>query len=97
MLQDEIKELERKLMELKRQMQLCNHRFDMPRQNTYISKEEYHTGRYEQNVGIHMWPIMAYRDVTKVRWTRKCTLCGLEQHTEKQKAVSPPQLAPDFD
>lgn len=94
MLQNQIKELEQKLEELKKQQRCCLHIFGTPFFNPYDSKEEYLTGQYETQ-GIHHWPITAWKDVKKDRWTRKCTKCGFEEHTESLKTVKVVQ-APDF-
>ncbi len=95
-LQQEIDELERQLRQKKALQSNCKHVFGKAAYNPYQGTESYSTGRYEQNVGIHMWPEMATRQVEKLRWTRTCTICGMPQHTEKQKDVSIKREEPDF-
>jgi hypothetical protein len=90
MLQNRINELEQQLKNLKTGQRNCGHVFGEP----YDSKEEYLTGQYETH-GIHHWPITAWKDVRKNRWTRRCTKCGFDEHTEILKTVKVEQ-APDF-
>ena len=92
----EIAELERKLAALKEKQRRCQHVFGPTKYNPYDGKEEYLTGEYETQ-GVHHWPKSAYRDVKKPRWTRVCTLCDFEEHTEKQRPIpQPTQMEPDF-
>ena len=93
---EEIKQLTQRIEALKATQVNCKHVFGETRYNPYLAKEEYLTGEYDYQ-GIHMWPKTAYRDVSKPRWTKVCTLCGIEKHTETQKNVSSPKLEPDFD
>lgn len=38
--------------------------------------------------GSDVWSVATnYRDVTKDRWTRICTICGMAQHTYKQEPI----------
>ena len=95
MLQNRIYELEQQLKNLKVEQGRCAHTFADPFFNPYDSKEEYFTGQYDETQGIHHWPITAWKDVRKNRWTRRCTKCGFEEHTESLKTVKVVQ-APDF-
>ena len=96
--QDEINETNRKLEELKRKQQNCQHKWDNTegRYNpeSYMDSEIIQ-GDFSECHGSDYWP--ATRSVTKTRdrWTRTCTCCGLEQHTyetEVKKVVEGPKF-----
>ncbi len=93
-LQSQMQQLESQKQQLIRAQQNCKHQWSPAVYNPYNAQEEYLTGAYETH-GVHMWPLTSSRLVTKPRWTKTCSECGLEKHTEKQRPSQ--TLEPDFD
>jgi hypothetical protein len=83
---DKIRDLQRQIEAEKRTIANCDHQWGGIFSNPETQREEYFTGQYETQ-GVHHWPITSYRDKVVPRWTRKCTLCGHEEHTYKQKPI----------
>ena len=83
-IQDEIRELERRLIKLKVQQARCEHEWGETKYTPYTAKQErILIGQYETH-GVDMWPRSVFDDVECPRWTRECKVCGVVQHTEKQ-------------
>ena len=96
-IQDTINKLERDLAVLKAQQSRCTHDWNEPTVVMVDTKEEHILpGQYER-YGVDMWPRSTFIDVKVPRWTRSCKVCGLVQHTDKQKEVTQPTVkVPDF-
>lgn len=83
---DAIKKLQEQIEAEKRKIANCRHDFDKPFYNPETVKEGY--GSVQVGKGSDpWWDFAGYRDVQKDRWTRKCKVCGLEQHTNSQKPI----------
>lgn len=80
---DTIKNLQNQIDAEKRRIENCKHEFGEVYYNPTTVKEGY--GSVQIGAGSDpYWGYEGYRDVKKDRWTRKCKLCGYEQHTDKQ-------------
>lgn len=91
---DNIKRLQAKIEAEQKKVQNCSHKFGEATYNPYIRKEPY--GFKTVGHGSDVWTEPAgYMDVKKDRWTRVCTICGKEEHTDKKVAVVS-NYKPDF-
>ena len=83
---DRIRELNKLIEAEKAKINSCKHEFG----TTVFDPEKVREG-YGYKVVAHgsdVWGEYAgYHNVDKPRWTRKCKLCGFEQHTYKQKPI----------
>ena len=83
---DNIKRLQEQIEAEKRKISNCKHDFDKAFYNAETVKEGY--GSVQDGAGSDPhWSYAGYRDVKKDRWTRKCKICGFEQHTYSQKPI----------
>lgn len=74
----------------------CKHPWGPTEYNPRNGSKEVFSGRYEDH-GVHHYPIMEHIPAKVPRWTRKCTKCGLLQHTEKQREINRAiETEPDF-
>jgi DNA integrity scanning protein DisA with diadenylate cyclase activity len=83
---DRIKQLQNEIESEKRKIQNCKHIFDKAFYNPETIKEPYGYEMKAQGSDVYYEP-KGYKDVKKDRWTRKCTICGNEEHTDKQKPI----------
>jgi hypothetical protein len=91
---DKIKELQEQIRSEERKIANCKHTFGKAFYNPETVSEGY--GYRQVAHGSDVWgEFQGYHDVEKPRWTRKCTECGYEEHTKKQKAIIVGQ-EPDF-
>lgn len=91
---DRIRQLQEEIKKEQNRMAKCYHNFGEPFYNPEIVKEPY--GCKITHQGSDMWcDPEGYRDVQKKRWTRVCSYCGKEEHTNKQKPVIT-NYTPDF-
>lgn len=81
---DNIKKLQEQIKTEERRIQNCNHDWDKSFYNPETVREPYGYKMVAQGSDIWGEP-EGYHDVKKDRWTRKCNVCGVEQHTYKQK------------
>ena len=83
---DHIRQLQTEIDNELRKMSNCKHVFDKTFYNPETVKEGY--GSVQDGAGSDPhWSFEGYRDVQKPRWTRKCTICGKEEHTTTQKPI----------
>lgn len=83
---NKMRELQRLIEIEKEKMNLCKHSFGPAFYTPYTEKEPY--GFKTVGKGSDVWTEPeGYRDVTKERWTRACTICGFEQHTTEQEPI----------
>jgi len=83
---DIIKKLQSEIEIEKRKISNCKHIFNKPYYDTEIVKEGY--GSVQDGAGSDPhWSYEGYKDVKKDRWTRKCTICGFEEHSYTQKPI----------
>ncbi len=84
---ERIKQLQSEIESEKRKIQNCKHAFNKAYYNPEIVSEPYGYEMKPQGSDVYYEPT-GYRDVKKDRWTRKCTICGNEEHTNKQKPIT---------
>ena len=82
---DNIRRLQEQIEAEKRKISNCQHDFDKPFYNSETTLEPYGYNVVARGSDVHYEN--AYRKVKKDRWTRKCKICGFEQHTYKQKPI----------
>lgn len=83
---DKIRKLQEQIRVEQQKIANCQHVFGKPFSNPEIVKEPY--GFKYVGHGSDVWPEPeGYRDVSKPRWTRVCTLCGKEEHTYTMKPI----------
>jgi hypothetical protein len=83
---DKIRDLQRQIEEEQRKIANCKHIWG----KTFYNPETVREGYGLHYVGCGSDPYMeytGYHDVEKPRWTRKCSECGEEEHTNKQKPI----------
>lgn len=81
-----IKRLQEEIEAEKIKISNCKHVFNKPYYNPETVKEGY--GSVQDGFGSDPhWSYAGYREVKKDRWTRKCDICGFEEHTSKQKPI----------
>ena len=83
---DKIKMLQDQIEAEKKKIANCKHEFDKSFYNPETVKEPYGSEMVTQGSDVWYEPT-GYHNVKKDRWTRKCKLCGYEQHTDKQKPI----------
>ena len=80
---ERIEQLKREIDSEKRKMNSCNHNFNESIYDPETVKEGY--GSIQDGGGSDPhWGYAGYRDVQKDRWSRKCSICGLKQYTERK-------------
>jgi hypothetical protein len=83
---DKIRELQKQIEAEKRKVANCKHDFDSAFFNPETIAVPY--GSKMEHSGSDVWFVPAgYREEQKDRWSRKCKICGFEQHTYKQKPI----------
>jgi hypothetical protein len=83
---EEIKLLQEQIDQRKKEIANCKHIFGKPVYNPEIIKVPY--GIHMQGHGSDVWGEPdGYRDESYSRWTRTCSICGKEEHTNKQKDI----------
>jgi len=83
---DKIAQLQHEIEVEKLKISKCKHVFGNTYYNPTIIKEGY--GSVQDGAGSDPhWSYIGYKDVEKPRWTRKCKLCGYEDHTDKKKPI----------
>lgn len=81
-----LSELQRQIEEIKRKQAACNHNFGEPFYNPDTKMEGYGSKLVTQ--GSDAWhEYVGFKEVKVDRWTRVCTKCEYEQHTDKQEPV----------
>ena len=86
MLSDKIERLKEELRIEEQKMRNCKHVFGKHFFNPKNVREAY--GFKMIGHGSDVWTEPeGYHDVQKPQWTRKCTLCGYEEHTDKEKPI----------
>lgn len=83
---DKIRNLQNQIEEERKKIKNCKHDFSKPFYNPETVREGYGL----HYVGHGSDPYLeyeGYHDVKKDRWTRKCSECGYEEHTNKQKPI----------
>lgn len=83
---DNIRRLQEQIEAEKQKISNCNHDFDKPYYNAEINKEAYGYKMIAHGSDVWYEP-EGYRDVKKDRWTRKCKICEVEQHTYTLKPI----------
>ena len=83
---DKIKELQKQIRLEEERISNCDHVFGKSYSDPETTKEPYGYETVAQGSDIWSLPT-GYRDVTKPRWSRKCSKCGYIEHTYKQKAI----------
>lgn len=91
---DKIRELQRQIEAENRRISNCRHSWGEAYNNPETTREPYGSVMITQGSDCWYEP-QGYEDVTKPRWTRKCSECGKEEHTYKQKPVIE-SYKPDF-
>lgn len=91
---EKIRKLLQEVEAQKEIMDKCKHSFNYPFYNPENSMEAYGTKMVAMGSDV-WWEPEGYRQVQKDRWTRVCSKCGFEQHTDKQKPIITGQ-EPDF-
>lgn len=81
-----IKALQEQIEIEKKRIANCKHEFGKAFYNPETVREPYGFKTVHQGSDVWTEP-EGYHDVKKDRWTRICSTCGLEQHTNKQKPV----------
>jgi hypothetical protein len=92
---DRIRDLENQLEEERKRIRNCKHIFNKPYYNPDTVMEGYGSKQVGSGSDPY-WDFEGYRPVKKPRWTRKCIICGFEQHTANQKPIIVGQ-EPNFD
>jgi len=87
--QQQIDGIQREINVLESNQKSCKHKWGETKYDPYKGYESYDTGSYDKQ-GVHMYPIMAAREVLNPRWTRVCSECGLVEHTEKTTEIKQP-------
>lgn len=83
---DKIRSLQDQIEAEKQKINNCKHDFDNSFYNPETVKEGY--GSVQDGAGSDPhWSFAGYRDVKKDRWTRKCKICGVEEHTYSQEPI----------
>lgn len=83
---DKIRDLQRQIEADQSKISNCKHTWCEAYYDPETTKEPY--GYRTEKQGSDVWGMPeGYRDVTKDRWSRKCTKCGHVEHTYTQEAV----------
>jgi len=84
---DKIKDLKKQIEAEEQKISNCRpHKFDKAFYNPETVRESYGCKMVAQGSDVWSEP-EGFHNVTKDRWTRKCTLCGHEEHTYTQKPI----------
>jgi len=91
---EEIKVLQAQINERLKEILNCNHNFGKPFYNPDTIQVPY--GIHLRGVGSDVWGEPdGYKNESIPRWTRVCSICGKEEHTNKQRDIVIGQ-EPDF-
>ena len=83
---EKIKQLQSEIESEKRKILNCKHSFGKPFYNP--SKETVGYGSKTVAYGSDVYQdYEGYHEVDVPRWTKRCTICGHEEHTTKQKDI----------
>jgi len=83
---DKIRDLQKQIDAEKDKICNCKHNFCKPFYNPETVREGY--GLHYVGCGSDPYlEYTGYHDVKKDRWTRKCSICGVEEHTDKMKPI----------
>ena len=83
---DKIRDLQKQIETEKTKMSRCNHDFDKPFSNPEDKLEPYGCQTIARGGDVWHEP-EGFRHVDVPRWTRKCKLCGFEEHAYSQKPI----------
>jgi len=83
---DKIRKLQEEIEVEKRKMANCKHDFGKVFFDPETVSEPYGYEMVAQGSDVWYEP-KGYKNVKKDRWTRKCEICGYEEHTNKQKPI----------
>lgn len=84
---DKIKELQAQIKAEEVKIRNCNHAYGEAVYNPEIVVEPYGYKTVGQGSDVWTEP-QGFHEVSKQRWSRKCSKCGNEQFTYKQEAVA---------
>jgi len=83
---DKIEQLKKEIQREQSKIENCDHDFGEPFYNAKMVMEGY--GMVQDGAGSDPHcSYEGYREVPKDRWTRKCKLCGFEEHTKNLKPI----------
>jgi len=91
---DRMRELQKLMDAEKRKILHCTHQWGNAFYNPETVREGYGSKMEAHGSDVY-YDYEGYHDVQKPRWTRKCSKCGCEDHTNKQKPVIK-EYKPDF-
>lgn len=83
---DKIKDLQRQIEDEKRKISKCKHIFGTPFSNPDKKMEAYGYKMVAQGSDVWHEP-QGYKEVSVPRWTRICSECGYEEHTNKTEPI----------
>jgi len=83
---DKIKKLREEIEREELKIKNCKHDFNEPFYNPETKLEPYGFKTVGHGSDVYTEE-EGYREVKKDRWTRKCKICGYEQHTDNQEPV----------
>ena len=83
---DRIKEVQKQIDIEKAKIANCKHDFSSPIFNPETVREPDGYTLIGHGSDVFYEPD-GYHNVTKSRWTRQCKICGVEEHTYKQKSI----------
>jgi hypothetical protein len=86
LMNDKIRQLQKEIELEKYKISNCNHTFGKPYYNPDSEMVGYGSVQDGRGSDPH-WSYAGYHEVEKPRWSRKCTSCGFEEHTFKQKPI----------
>lgn len=85
-LKKQIDEKKIEISSLEHQIRNCKHQWKPAIYNPETKKELVPTGRLEAH-GSDVWDPGEWRDVTKDRWSRECSVCGHIEYTYERETV----------
>lgn len=91
---EKIRNLQKEIEEEKSKIARCKHVFEKPFSNPEKIMEQYGYKLVAQGSDVWGEP-EGYRPTIVPRWTRRCSICGFEEHTYNQKHITS-GLEPDF-
>lgn len=83
---DKIRALQAQISEEEEKIRKCPHDFGEAYFNPETVREPHGYKMITQGSDVWGEP-EGYHDVQKDRWTRKCNICGVEQHTNKTEPI----------
>lgn len=83
---DKIRDLQKQIEAEKEKVANCKHDFDLAFFNPETITVPYGSKMEAQGSDVWFAP-EGYRNEQRNRWTRRCKICGFEQHTYKQKPI----------